>query len=551
MKISAIIDGRQHDFELGIGRHQLGRSTSCALVIPHNTVSRHHADIEITRTTRRIRDAGSQNGTTLNGREVSDWTELFSTDEIMVGNILLRIIPDAQRTLSQLSDQGFSVQTMIPARQSQSVVSDNKKVQLFSILTRASALLGAVAHPGELADDILNLVDEAFAPTHKLIALIESEDAAETTFEILAQRGPGDVPFSHSIAHLAVETQSAILVADAPSDTELCHQKSIISLDLRTAMAAPLLDGERAFGLLYAHGTTNTKSYTPDDLQAFVSLANVVAMALIQARLRALELEKTRLDDELSHARTIMKKLIPAELPTCPGYEIAAHLEPCFEVGGDLYDAFLLPDGQYVVCLGDVAGKGLGAALMVSSMLPLLRGLIHGSDQLGRDVRQLSELMFQLTEPARFATLFVGVLDPASGRFTYVNAGHNPPLVVSSDGNIRELPATGLPVALVDHAKWAVNHIDLAANDVLAIYSDGIPEAWRDEDTDYGDERLQATLKSLAGGNVMAIRAAVLADLALFLDGVSPSDDVALVLLRRLVLQEDPQSSDPLLARNT
>ena len=239
---------------------------------------------------------------------------------------------------------------------------------------------------------------------------------------------------SRTVIERVLGERVSFLIEDAQRDAALQAQMSIVSQGLHTAMAAPLFDNQSVIGLLYADSADTADRYTTDELKAFTLLANCIAVALTHARYHTMEAEKQRLDTELGAARRIMATLLPAEAPAVPGWELLTHLESCTEVGGDLYDVFPLPDGRLAVVIGDVAGKGLGAALLVSSLLPLLRGLAGSIADLSDLVHRLNAVLFAATEPIRYATLFVGLLDPATGELAYVNAGHNPPYVVRGDG---------------------------------------------------------------------------------------------------------------------
>ncbi len=193
------------------------------------------------------------------------------------------------------------------------------------------------------------------------------------------------------------------------------QQQSIISQGIRSAMATPLFDNKNVIGILYADTTNPTQRYSRDELVAFSLLANVIAVALTHASYDAMEAEKQRLDTELSAARSILQTILPKDLPEISGYEVCAHIEPCFEVGGDLYDVAVLPDGRVSVVVGDVSGKGLGAALLVSSLIPLQRAMLESEPDLSALVANLNRQLWRTTDPIRYSTLFVGVLDRRPG----------------------------------------------------------------------------------------------------------------------------------------
>jgi serine phosphatase RsbU (regulator of sigma subunit) len=326
----------------------------------------------------------------------------------------------------------------------------------------------------------------------------------------------------------------SFLIEDAQQDIAFQAQMSIVSQGVRTAIAAPLFDNENVIGLLYADSADSHDRYTTDELKAFTLLANCVAVALTHARYHTMEAEKQRLEGELGAARRIMSTLLPERAPAIAGWELVPHLVSCTEVGGDLYDVFALPDGRVMVVVGDVAGKGLGAALLVSSLLPLLRGLSGPCSDPAKLVERLDAVLFPVTEPVRYATLFVGVLDPATGKLEYVNAGHNPPYLVRAAGAIEILAPTGMPVALVGEGTWTARSLTMAPGDLLALFTDGIPEAWNEAEDEYGDARLLQVPKDTRERGADSVRDAVLADLTEFVGDASASDDVTLVLVRRL-----------------
>jgi sigma-B regulation protein RsbU (phosphoserine phosphatase) len=202
-------------------------------------------------------------------------------------------------------------------------------------------------------------------------------------------------------------------------------------------------------------------------------------------------------------------------------------------VGGDLYDFVILPDGRLLVVGGDVSGKGLAAALLVSSIVPVLRTLVEAEADAVQLVTRLNRHLWRTTDTMRFATLFLGILDPATGRLEYVNAGHNPPYVLDSAGELTSLASTGPPVGMLEDVPFAAAHVDLAPGSVLVLYSDGVSEAADAADVFYGEGRFSEYLAGLAGRGAGEILAQTLADLEDFRGGTAPDDDVTLVLVRR------------------
>lgn len=533
-------------FELDEGLHVMGRAADCAVVLPESSVSRRHAELEYGGGRARVRDLGSHNGTHVNGALVVGWHDLAAGDQLTLGRAvfavaganlesqaLLTIVGDRHSTGVAITWQEATGRTEGPPGQARRA---GKRAELFAVLAEAGSLLVTPGSPEELFEPILDLVDAAVMPERALIALIDDR-SGEPQVRASRVRGGGQAPnlmLSRTVINRVLGERVSFLIEDAQNDLAFQAQMSIVSQGVRTALAAPLFDNENVIGLLYADSADAQARYTTDELKAFTLLANCVAVALSHARYHAVEAEKQRLEGELGAARGIMQALLPEEAPALAGWELVPHLVPCTEVGGDLYDVFTLPDGRVMVAVGDVSGKGLGAALLVSSLLPLLRGLAGPCDDIAALVGRLDAVLFPVTDPVRYATLFVGVLDPATGRFEYVNAGHNPPYVVRADGALEALATTGLPVALVGVGAWQSRALTLAPGELLVLFTDGIPEAWNAAEDEYGEERLQAVLARAKGAPAAAVRDAVLDDLRAFVGGAPASDDVTLMLVRRL-----------------
>jgi sigma-B regulation protein RsbU (phosphoserine phosphatase) len=547
-----VLAGRVADqdarFELSEGLHVLGRAADCDVVLAESSISRRHAELEYAGGRARVRDLGSHNGTRVNGNLIDGWRTIGGGDQLVFGRAsftvgggldsqaLMTIVGDNQSNGVAITWQEATGRGAKSGLSGTSTRGSGKRAELFTVLAEAGNLLISTGAPEDLFEPILDLVDAAAAPERALIVLLD-ESSDEPHVRASRVRGGGAAPnlmLSRTVVNRVLGERVSFLIADAQHDAAFQAQMSIVSQGVRTAMAAPLFDNENVIGLLYADSADMHDRYTTDELKAFSLLANCVAVALSQARYRVMEGEKQRLETELGAARRIMGTLLAEETPTVAGWELVTHLVSCTEVGGDLYDIVVLPDGRVLVVVGDVSGKGLGAALLVSSLLPLLRGLAGPGLDPSALVARLDEVLFAVTEPIRYATLFLGVLDPATGHLAYVNAGHNPPYLVRAGGAVEELPPGGPPVALLGEGDWKCREVTLQAGDLLALYSDGIPEAWNAEDEDYTDARLRDLLAASRTLPLGGIRDKVLADLAAFVAEAPVSDDITLVLLRRV-----------------
>jgi len=258
----------------------------------------------------------------------------------------------------------------------------------------------------------------------------------------------------------------------------------------------------------------------------------MAAVKISNARLLETETARLRMAQELSTATRIQQNLLPEAPTDVPGWSLHARLETCYEVGGDLYDFYRREDGQLVFLVGDVSGKGMGAALLMSSALSSSRVLYEGFDDPLALVRRLNEVTYRSTDARSFLTLFIGYLDPATGKLRYVNCGHPEPLLVR-DQRLRSLEATGVPIGMMASFPWTMGETVIEPGETCAIFSDGIPEAQHGPDF-FDTERVEQAMRELASApDLPAVADGIMARIDDFAAGEHRSDDVTLVLLRR------------------
>lgn len=527
-------------FQLDRERMVLGRSATCDMTLPDPSISREHAEILRDGTTCFLTDLGSSNGTLLNGEPVTGPVTFGPDDRITLAALDLILVTDAttpprerdlEVTLTNLRQTtGAEISWREAALWRANRI--GRRDKLLRMMLEAAALIQTSAAPESLHDPLLDLIEKTFRPDR--ILLLKTDDSGHPV--IAASRftnradGSSEVVLSRPVVQRVLQEKVALLVDDAGGGMDTIFD-SVVEMGVSSALAVPVMEEDRVVGLIWADSRRPDVRYRPEDLKAFTLLAGVFGHALTQARLNVRERELRRMGTQLETARDILATILPTTLPEVPGYEICAHLDPCHEVGGDLYQLRPLPDGRLLFVIGDVAGKGLGAALLVATILPVL-GVVceEMCDPVGI-MTGLNRHIWNLTDTTRFATLFIGVLEPESGEVTYVNAGHNPPYVVSPDGALRTLECTGLPVGMFEDAVYKVRTETLAPDECLVLYSDGVSEA----DAGgifYGEERFAAGLQQVAGRSAPELMAAALCGMTDFLAGREPGDDVTLVMIR-------------------
>ncbi|MBN1825401.1 MAG: SpoIIE family protein phosphatase [Candidatus Eisenbacteria bacterium] len=258
----------------------------------------------------------------------------------------------------------------------------------------------------------------------------------------------------------------------------------------RAAVLVPLATQSGLTGFLYLGPKRNGEDYAPEELDLLRSLAAQIALAAENIELLEQKIEKEKLEEQLSLARRIQEGLLPRNLPETPGLHIAARIRFCLNVAGDYYDVISLSGGRTLLAIGDVAGKGVGAALLMSNLQASLRSMKDVGIGLPEIMARINSLIYENTPPELFITLFVAIFDPARRSLVYVNAGHNCPVLVRSSGGVELLSEGGLLIGVMPEATYREERIDLAEGDRLVMFTDGASEATNSRDEEFGEERI-------------------------------------------------------------
>ncbi|MGB5398881.1 MAG: SpoIIE family protein phosphatase [Thermoanaerobaculia bacterium] len=304
----------------------------------------------------------------------------------------------------------------------------------------------------------------------------------------------------------------------------------------RHLMAVPVGAEPNSRGILLIADKESRHGVGPfpeSDRRTLALFANQAATALETAYLHRQALEKERLEREIELAADIQRRLLPTAFPVVEGFELAGWSRPARHVGGDFYDLMRLKQGRVGAVLADVSGKGLPAALMVSTIHSALRLLVDREGVGPGLVQHLNRHIAASTAPNKFITLLVVELDPSSNEVRYVNAGHNPGVVIGSDGNVRELASGGLPLGLFGESSYESGSLVLEPGDLLCLYSDGLTECESPSDEEFGLPRLVDLLRASSDRSLPEVVRAVDAAVTDFAQGLSQGDDQTLVLLRR------------------
>lgn len=310
--------------------------------------------------------------------------------------------------------------------------------------------------------------------------------------------------------------------------------------ELDTQLLLPLAVKENLPGFISLGPKQSEEPYSHTDLRLLQSVATQTGLALensqLTAAIAAEVAQRARLNREVEIAREVQERLFPQKLPQIPGLDYSGACRPALGVGGDYYDFLLLPGGQFGIAVGDVSGKGIAAALLMASLQASLRGqAVAGTSDLAELVSTVNRLVYDASAENRYATFFYAQYEPQTRRLTYVNAGHNPPVILRNanggEGVLR-LEAGGCVVGLLPNFPYTQASVTLEPGDVLIGFTDGISEAMNPSDEEWGEERMLEAARESDGLSAPEVIARLIAAADEFAAGAKQHDDMTLVVVR-------------------
>ena len=511
----------------------IGRAEDSDIYFPDQLLSRRHAEIDTRADGVYIVDLDSTNGTFLNGERLYGGQRLCDGDVVAVGGNTL-IYREVDSGEPERGPRYYSLNEL-SARATRKTIDVTQLVKddrvLGSLSRVTSALVGASSLP-DIYHMLLELVMEVIPAERGAIMMLDGDSETPAVRATRSRSGSVIDQVSRSIARRVVEGRVAVLLRDVFEDLSLRDQPSIIADPIRAAMCAPLWLAEKpgdagtVLGFVYLDSHTRDP-FTESDLQILTVLANFAATKIESARLAQENMEKRRLEEDMRLAAEIQASLLPQAAPSVKGYDVAGVTRPSLAVGGDYYD-FMLDGERLHIALGDVSGKGLGAAMLMVALRATVRSYWR-EDHLSRAVARMNEIFNQTVPYDKYATFFVGRIEVASGRLVYVNAGHNRPLLVRQNGSMEVLGVGGTILGAFETGTWTEGTKDLRPGDTLLVFSDGISDTWAD--ADLADQHLAKIVRAHADKSAATLEAAIF-ELIDREERKGPADDCTLLVVK-------------------
>ncbi len=481
----------------------LGRSSSNDLPLDDPSVSRIHAKIVRRDDGFYILDTGSKHGTLVNTRRISEPTRLHPGDQILVGRTILSFngaptIPVELIDSPLAAGPGTKILPVTQLRSSSTPNLDSGEMTwgrsgagapaaALRIIGKADEELVFHRPLPEILERIMDLAHEAVPYERGVLMLLQGDQLVKQAVRVPKSDALEGIRLSTTITDRVIHKQESILTSDAQKDIP---GESIVVQQIRSLMCVPLWDNREAIGLLYVDSRHQAGLFTEIDLKVLTHLANVAAVKIENARLFEHALAAEAMKQELETAAEIQNHLLPGDGPTIPGFQLDGISRPCRAVGGDYFDYIPLPEGRLAFAVGDVAGKGMPAALLMCSLQASLHALTDQNFSPEETTARLNRLLCRKIPANRFVTFFFGILDPGTHTLIYANAGHNPPAVLRADGGLQRLAPGGTHLGFFDASTYRSGQVMFEPNDFLVCYSDGVTEARSPAGEEFGEQKL-------------------------------------------------------------
>ena len=483
----------------------LGRNPDCAVVIPVTSVSREHA--VITRSNGRffIEDKQSRNGTLVNSQAVTARTPLKNNDKIRICDFVAVFLESDE---GGDEDEGGNTTVEATLSQSSHMLLQDQPAEKLRGLLEISASLNKTLQLDLLFPKIGESLFQLFRQADRCFLILADEDGKRLVPRLVKTRIAGEettARFSKSIVRRCLAESQAFLSDDASRDDRVQLSQSVVDFRIRSVMCVPLCaPNGKAFGVIQLDTQNRSKKFNQDDLKLLWGVANQAAVALENARMHEETIlqEKLRRDLELAHQ--VQMSFLPRALPQVACYQFFAHYEPALEVGGDYYGFIPLADGRLGVALGDVAGKGVPAALLMAKLSSDARFSVLTQPDLAGAISKLNDLLYEFTSQMdRFVTLTAAVIDPRRHAVQLVNAGHFAPLVfrhaAATLADAVPKAAAGVPLGIMQGYAFESCEVELGPGDSLILFSDGLPDMLNPSNEAFGFPGIQSAVLEASG----------------------------------------------------
>jgi serine phosphatase RsbU (regulator of sigma subunit) len=560
-KLVMLQGGQSTPYDLTDDEVVLGRHPDCGIQLPSNMVSRRHARVFKQGDNFAIEDLESGNGTFVNGTRIDSSTVLGHDARIKLGPILLRFesdkAPAANTTSTAVSaataaatqtgefaldiisgdSDGATIMGSVENVSGFGMLDVRPDVKLKAVIDISRSLAGTV-NVMEILPRILDTLFEIFPHADRGSILLKNAETGKmfpATQKHRREEEDATVRLSSTILNKVLEDKTGILSADAANDDRFDASESISNLTIRSMMCVPLLslDGE-PMGVINIDTQNPLNQFKKEDLDLLLAVAGQAALSYESARLLVTYMQKQKQDSEMQIAMAVQRALLPEELPEIDGYEFFASYDSAQAVGGDYYDVIELGDNKVCLSFGDVAGKGVPGALIMSRISSVVQNTMRFCQDVGEAVVTINDMMCVNMAEGRFVTYVLAIVDTKTHDMTLVNAGHMSPMIRKVDGSVEEFDeeTIGLPIGVIEDYPYEVVSRKLGPGEMVVLFTDGVDEAMNHEGELYTLERLREFVEN-GPASTAEMGKTLLADVRKHADGRPQNDDITIMTFGR------------------
>jgi len=420
-----------------------------------------------------------------------------------------------------------------------------EKLQAFNdrlqFLHHISQKISEIKPLPELLHEIMETSKMLMKAEASSLLLYDTDDEKLHFYVATGEKGEMFQEFSmelgEGIAGWVAEHREPLLIEDCYQDSRFNPEyDKKMDFVTRSMICVPLVHNERLIGVMQVINKKDSRVFDPDDLALFQTLAAQCAVAIDNHFMTQKMIRIETLERELEVAREIQQNILPKAIPQYPDLEIGTRLIPAHQVGGDYFNIIRISEKKSLFVVADVAGKGIPAALIVSTLDACLNSYLKFRpdrfDMLEL-VGTMNRVLIDTTTSTKFVTAWFGLYDHATGRWTIVNAGHMPPIFwCHEDGEVSVLQEGGIVMGSLDVC-YECHEMVMKENDVLVYYTDGVTEAWNVHDEDYGDERLMQVISRYQHASAKEILTAIAHDVRQHVGDAAQSDDITCVVIKK------------------
>ncbi len=527
----------------------LGRNPDCDIVIAATSVSREHAQIVRVHNRYYIEDKQSRNGTYINNQAITTRTPLQHNDKIRICDFQAAFIDPPQSGLPTIDDlsadeapESTSTVEAMLSNSSSNLLLETQPAEKLRLLLEISSNLSKTLNLDALMPKMVESLFNLFRQADRCFVIQAEEGTNRLLPRVVKtrrEREETNARPSKTIVKKCLETGQAFLSDDASRDDRIQMSQSVVDFRIRSVMCVPLVtpDG-KAFGVIQLDTQDRGKKFTQEDLKLLWGVANQASIAMDNARLHEEAVQRERIRRDLELATRVQASFLPSGRPEVPGYEFYARYQPAQAVGGDYYDFIPLPRGRWAVAVGDVAGKGISAALLMAKLSSDTRFCFLAEPDPAQALAKLNNQLFPFTSAMdRFVTLAVIVLDPAQHTVTLVSAGHPSPILTrrTTPGMQDAMPKAiaGLPLGMIEGCPYDSYQLQLQPGDNLFMFSDGVPDAMDARNVPFAMTGVQRVVQEAGAVSPIGLGERMIKAVTQHASNRDAHDDITLVCMGR------------------